>query len=281
MAIVRHPAVAGTFYPADPGVLRRLVRGYLEAAGAEPHRSEHADRFPKAIIVPHAGYLYSGAVAASAYVRLRPGRDRIRRVVLLGPAHYHPFGGLALPAAEWFETPLGRVPLEAEAARDLARFPQVRVSREAHAPEHSLEVHVPFLQEVLEEFTLVPLVVGDAEPDEVAEVLDRLWGGPETLIVVSTDLSHYHDYETARRLDAATARDIERQRWEDLRPDRACGCAAVRGLLRTTARRESSVHTVDLRSSGDTAGPRDQVVGYGAWVIEEASVGGPPAAARM
>jgi AmmeMemoRadiSam system protein B len=264
MPRVRPPAVAGHFYPEAPTALRASVRNALGAARREPGAP------PKALIVPHAGYVYSGAVAASAYVRLEPLRERIRRVVLLGPAHRVPVRGLAVPSVDRFATPLGSVAVDREAIDAILATPEVAVSDPAHAFEHSLEVQLPFLQELLGEFALVPLVVGDASPQSVARVIEQLWGGAETLIVVSSDLSHYLDYESARRLDAETSRAIVELRPEALDPERACGCIPVQGLLLAARAHGLGVGVVDLRSSGDTAGPRDSVVGYGAWVLAAA-----------
>ncbi|HXV37706.1 MAG TPA: AmmeMemoRadiSam system protein B [Myxococcota bacterium] len=257
------PAVAGVFYPEDPAALESAVRRYLAEASPPPSGS----RAPKALIVPHAGFVYSGPVAASAYARIASQRHAIRRVVLLGPSHRVALLGLAAPRADAFATPLGRVPLDREAIDALLDFPQVQLFDAAHRAEHSLEVQLPFLQVVLESFALVPLAVGDAAPTEVGEVIERLWGGPETLIVVSSDLSHYLDYETARRLDAATTRAIEALDADGLEPESACGRAPARGLLVAARHHHLSVETVDLRSSGDTAGDRRRVVGYGAYVF--------------
>lgn len=261
MTSVRNPAVAGLFYPDDPRELQAMVTGFLGAVAA-------AGAVPKAIIAPHAGYIYSGPIAASAYARIRPARGRITRVVLLGPAHRVGFHGLALSSADCFQTPLGRITVDQEAVKKISRLPQVQVMDAAHAQEHSLEVHLPFLQEALGEFSLVPLVVGDAEPGEVAEVLDTLWGGPETLIVISSDLSHYHDYKTAQRLDRATSQAIEQLRPEAIEYDHACGRNPVNGLLQVARKRGLKARTIDLRNSGDTAGSHDRVVGYGAYVFE-------------
>ncbi|HLE93658.1 MAG TPA: AmmeMemoRadiSam system protein B, partial [Sulfuricaulis sp.] len=197
-----------------------------------------------------------------------PARGRITRVVLLGPAHRVGFHGLALSSADYFLTPLGRVPVDQEAVEKISRLPQVHEMDAAHAQEHSLEVHLPFLQEVLGEFNLVPLAVGDAEPGEVAEVLELLWGGSETLIVISSDLSHYHDYKTAQKLDRATSQAIEQLRPEDIQYDHACGRNPVNGLLHMARKRGLKAKTVDLRNSGDTAGTQDRVVGYGAYIFE-------------
>lgn len=261
MASVRNPAVAGLFYPDDPRELHAMVRDFLGAVHA-------TGTVPKAIIAPHAGYIYSGPIAASAYARIQPARGRITRVVLLGPAHRVGFRGLALSSADCFQTPLGRITVDQEAVKKISALPQVHVMDAAHMQEHSLEVHLPFLQEALGEFSLVPLVVGDAEPNDVAEVLDTLWGGPETLIVISSDLSHYHDYETAQKQDRATSQAIEQLRPDDIEYDSACGRNPVNGLLHVARRLGLKAKTVDLRNSGDTAGDRARVVGYGAYVFE-------------
>ncbi len=265
----REPAVAGLFYPEDEATLRAQVADYLATgrAVAPPGRP------PKALIAPHAGYLYSGPVAGSAYARLAPCARGIRRVVLLGPSHRVPLPGLAVPESEAFRTPLGTVPLDTPALEELvARLPQVRRLEQAHAQEHSLEVHLPFLQEVLEEgFRLLPLVVGEADPEVVAEVLDHLWGGEETLLVISSDLSHYLDYESARRLDALTSEAILALRPEGVGPHQACGRRPIAGLLLAARRRGLEAELLDLRNSGDTAGPRDQVVGYGAYAFVPAA----------
>lgn len=259
---IREPAVAGAFYPAEARALRAAVRSHLARV-----RPSHGAPEPKALIAPHAGYVYSGPVAATAYARLAPLRGRVERVVLLGPAHRVPLTGLAAPDVDAFASPLGDVPLDREALDDLLALPQVSLLDAAHADEHSLEVQVPFLQELLGAFRLVPLVVGDATPGEVAEVLERVWGGPETLLVISSDLSHYHDYATARAMDARTSRAIEELRPDAISFDDACGRIPVQGLLLAARRHGLRAEIVDLRSSGDTAGPRDRVVGYGAYVF--------------
>jgi AmmeMemoRadiSam system protein B len=255
----RPAAVAGRFYPGSPHQLRAT----LDALLADVRNASVAA--PKAIIVPHAGYIYSGAVAATAFAALQPHAGTITRVVLIGPAHYVPFSGLALPTVDAFETPLGIVPLAREAATVLADVVPVVRAEAPHAPEHALEVELPFLQSVLGSFELVPLLVGDAAPEEVASVLDRLWGGPETLIVVSSDLSHFHDDETARRLDADTADMVERGDWAGIGPDNACGYLAIAGLLIELNQRGLGVQRLALANSGDTTWTRDRVVGYGAW----------------
>ncbi|HSO41538.1 MAG TPA: AmmeMemoRadiSam system protein B [Rhodospirillales bacterium] len=266
MSYIRPAAVAGMFYPADASELDATVRAMLAAAGA---RRPGTGR-PKAIIAPHAGYIYSGPIAASAYACLRPIADEIRRVVLIGPAHRVRLDGIAVSTAEAFATPLGPVPVDTAAIAEIASLPQVARLEPPHADEHCLEVHLPFLQEVLGTFAIVPMVVGNASGDEVAEVLDRLWGGVETLIVVSSDLSHYLDYDSAKRLDAETTRAIEAMASGEIGYDQACGRIPVAGLLTLARRRGLSVETLDLRNSGDTAGDRRRVVGYGAWLFSEA-----------
>ncbi len=262
MITVRNPAVAGTFYPANPAELKATIDKYLGAA-------KTSGPVPKALIAPHAGFVYSGPVAASAYARIAPARDTITRVILLGPAHRVAVASLALPSVDSLATPLGNVPVDKKAVAMIADLPQVEVMDAAHESEHSLEVHLPFLQTVLAQFALVPLAVGQASSSDVGEVLERLWGGPETLIVISSDLSHYHSYESAYRLDNATSRAIEQLRAEDILYEHACGRIPINGLLHIARKRGMSVTTIDLRNSGDTAGPRDQVVGYGAYVFEE------------
>ncbi len=271
MPRIRPPAVADMFYPADAQELQEMVDGYLREA-AQGTASVESAGTPKALIVPHAGYVYSGPVAASAYARLLPARQKIKRVVLLGPSHRVPLLGLASSSADAFSTPLGAIPLDRQAIERAEQLPQVHRLDEAHALEHSLEVQLPFLQSVLDDFSLVPLVVGDASPAEVAEVLELLWGGPETLIVISSDLSHYHDYDTASALDSTTSQAIEHLQLERIHGENACGFHAVNGLLYLLRNRAPELglrgHTIDLRNSGDTAGPRDRVVGYGAYVFE-------------
>ena len=260
---VRPPAVAGTFYPGTRGELDAAVRGYL--ADASP--SSEGAEVPKALIAPHAGYVYSGAVAASAYARITPACGVIERVVLLGPAHRVRVPGLAAPQADAFATPLGDVRLDRAALDGILDLPQVNVFDAAHAPEHSLEVHLPFLQIALGDFALVPLVVGDARPEEVAEVLERLWGGEETLVVISSDLSHFHGYTTAQRMDEETSRAIEALEPECIGTEQACGRIPVQGLLVAARRRGLRARAIDVRNSGDTASPRDSVVGYGSYVF--------------
>jgi hypothetical protein len=262
-ARLRPAAVAGRFYPGDPDDLRNTVARLLEEAPA------WKGPVPKAIITPHAGYIYSGPVAASAYNRLRPGKRQIRRVVLLGPTHYVAVAGLGGVTVEGFETPLGTVPVDREALRGLDDLPQVEPRDDAHAPEHSLEVQLPFLQLAFEEFSIVPLVVGEAAPGEVAQVLDSLWGGPETCIVISSDLSHFLNLDEARRVDELTARAIENLAPDSIGEKQACGRTPIQGLLESARRRGMRVERLDLRTSGDTAGPRDRVVGYGAFVFSE------------
>ncbi len=261
MSTVRQPAVAGMFYPADPQQLARDVRQLL--AGARPH-----DLVPKALIAPHAGYIYSGAVAATAYATLIPIATHIRRVVLLGPTHRVAVRGLALPGVDAFDMPLGRIELDAEAARAIAGLPQVTVSAQAHAQEHSLEVHLPFLQSVLPDFKLLPLAVGMATAEEVAEVLEILWGGDETLIVISSDLSHFLPYTNAQRVDNATVQSILQLR-QPIDHEQACGGTPINGLIVAARQHHLTPHLLDQCNSGDTAGSHDRVVGYASIAFTE------------
>jgi AmmeMemoRadiSam system protein B len=261
MTIIRSPAVAGLFYSADARQLAQDVKHLLAAA------KSHAFR-PKALIVPHAGYVYSGAIAASAYASLNAIAATIKRVVLLGPAHRVAVHGLALPGVDVFETPLGRVKLDQGLMAAVAHLPQVTISREVHALEHSLEVQLPFLQNILGDFTLLPLAVGWTSAQEVAEVLEKLWGGEETLIVISSDLSHYLPYTSAQRVDHETVQAILQLR-QPIAHDHACGGTPVSGLIIAAQKHHLTPHLLDLRNSGDTAGPRDQVVGYAAIAFNE------------
>lgn len=261
MRRVRRPAVAGSFYPADPKRLQSLVRDCLAAAVPD-------DGTPaKAFVVPHAGLEYSGPIAASAYARIARMRDRVRRIVLVGPSHRVAFRGIAVPECDAFATPLGTIEIDAEAVARALACPGVLASDAAHAQEHSLEVQLPFLQTVLGAFVLLPLVVGRAGADEVAAVLEAVWGGEETLVLVSSDLSHYLPYDEAREIDARTSQAIDSLAPEEISMDQACGRLGVQGALLVAKRRGLHARTLDLRSSGDTAGSRDAVVGYGAYAI--------------
>jgi AmmeMemoRadiSam system protein B len=264
--MVRPTAVAGSFYPADPAALAAVVDRCLASGRARLTAAGGASA-PKAIIAPHAGYAYSGPIAGTAYAAVGCRAADIERVVLLGPAHRVLVRGLAASGADAFATPLGEVAIDRSGVDTALRRPQVGTVDAAHAAEHSLEVQLPFLQRVLQRFTLVPFAVGDATHGEVAEVLDDLWGGAETLVVISSDLSHYFDYRTAARLDEDTARAIETLEPAQLGRESACGRIPVGGLLLAARRRGLHARRLDLRSSGDTAGPRDEVVGYGAFAI--------------
>lgn len=258
---IRPAAVAGSFYPGSAAALRAAVAAHLAQATAPTAGGGPA---PKLLVVPHAGYVYSGDIAASAYARIAPLRGRITRVVLLGPTHRVAVRGLAAPAATAFETPLGRVTVDAAALAAVSGLPQVQVSDRPHALEHALEVQLPFLQTVLGDgWQLLPLAVGDATPAEVDAVLERLWGGDETLIVISSDLSHYLPYAEAVAQDRRTVQRILSFA-DDLQGDEACGCRPLNGALRTARRHGLQPVLLDLRNSGDTAGSRDRVVGYGA-----------------
>jgi MEMO1 family protein len=253
------------FYPGDPLALAAEIDDLI---GGVEQLSPRLG-FPKALVVPHAGYIYSGAVAARAYDDIAPARGIVKRVVLLGPVHRVAVRGLALPAAGFFDTPLGRIAIDQEAAGALAGLAQVLESAPAHAMEHSLEVQLPFLQKALGEFTLIPLAVGMASAEEVAAVLERLWGGPETLIVISTDLSHYHAYEAARTIDLATIGRIAALA-TDLNHDEACGATPLNGLLFVAKKKNLSVKLLAACNSGDTAGGKGRVVGYSSFALHEA-----------
>ena len=260
MSGTRPAAVADMFYTGDPVQLQAEIQSMLaEVSITVPT--------PKAIIVPHAGYVYSGPIAASAFAQLIPAKDKIHRVVLLGPCHRVALSGLATSSADYFETPLGSIPIDRELSDQLLQLPQVHEFDLTHAQEHSLEVQLPFLQQTLNEFTLLPLVVGDANSADVHEVLEAVWGDDETLIVISSDLSHYHDYNTAQSMDTATCNAIEHLDAGHIHYEQACGRNPVLGLLLSARKHNLKVTTLDLRNSGDTAGSKDKVVGYGAWAF--------------
>ena len=261
MQAVRAPAVAGTFYAGNEQELMTSVDAMLNSV-------ESSEPSPKVIIAPHAGHIYSGPVAATAYQRLKNRKQDINRVVLLGPSHRVGFRGIAATSATSYATPLGEIPLAAQAIQAVIGLPETGFLDEAHTEEHSLEVHLPFLQRVLGKFELVPLVVGDASKEAVAAVIERLWGGPETLIVISSDLSHYHDYATARKIDTNTSDKITALD-DSLSGEEACGCRPLNGFLYLAHKKGLSVEKIDLRNSGDTAGTREQVVGYGSYVVVE------------
>ncbi len=257
MAKIREPVVAGMFYPADAQELQNTVLGMLNnAKGGQP--------IPKAIIAPHAGYIYSGQTAAHAYACLAQAANKINRVIILGPAHRYPFQGIAAPEADIFATPLGQLKIDQDAIAQIVSLPHVQVSDAAHAEEHSLEVQLPFLQILLKNFSLVPLVVGASNADQVAAVLDKLWDGNETLIIVSSDLSHYHDYKTAQHMDQQTVQGILDLNQAAIKEENACGRISIKGLMQIAGPKKLKPKLIHLCNSGDTAGPKNQVVGYAA-----------------
>ncbi len=262
--LIREPAVAGLFYPADKHELRQYV-GALLGPPASP-RAEDAASQPKALIVPHAGYIYSGAVAASVYQMLFPWRQNIKRIILLGPAHRVYLQGMAIPSAAGFRTPLGTVALDTGALANLATQPGVHVADDAHAQEHCLEVQLPFLQVLLDTFSLVPIVVGQCAPQQVAGVIDSVWGGAETLLIISSDLSHYLPYTKAQAVDHLTEQRIL-HRDATLGGNEACGAHAINGLLVNQHVADLKITSIDMRNSGDTAGDKSRVVGYGAFIL--------------
>ena len=261
MVLTRLPAVAGVFYPANPEILRDTLASLMDAV-------QNTIKVPKAIIVPHAGYIYSGKIAASAYARLKAGAAHIRRVVIIAPSHHFYFEGLAVPHAHFFNTPLGDIPLDTVVIQNLLTLPFIVCSDEAHRLEHSVEVQLPFLQMVLKNFKLIPIVTGDASAEQAAQGLELFYEDTDTLIVISSDLSHYHNYKTAQQLDLETTKKIEQLKYEQLDYESACGQVAVSGLLALAKKKVCKVKNIDLRNSGDTAGDKQRVVGYGAYVID-------------
>lgn len=261
MTRIQSPSVAGTFYPGEAAVLQNDVDHLLEQAKVDFAAN------PKALIAPHAGYVYSGPIAATAYRSIEAIANNISRVVVIAPSHRVGFRGLAISSAEYFKTPLGDIPVDHEALSKIWDLPQVSRLDQVFANEHALEVQLPFLQRALGSFSLVPLIAGDASPESVAEVFEKLWGGDETLFVISSDLSHYHDYATAQTRDQKTTNAIEHLSSEHIGSGDACGRVPVKGLLHIAAAKGLQVKTLDLRNSGDTAGTKDRVVGYGAYAF--------------
>ena len=268
---IRTPAVASMFYPVGAAELRKAVQNYLSNAGTEEDVSQlKKEEFAelRTLIVPHAGYIYSGKIAASAYRLLEQNKNQFKRVLLLGPAHRVLLEGVAFPEMDAFETPLGEITLDKELIEKiLAEFSWISVSDKAHAEEHCLEVQLPFLQETLGEFKLLPLVVGDAKTELLAALIQHFSKDHETLIVISTDLSHFHDYQTARGIDARTANAIELLEQNRISTEDACGAYPLRGALLAASQNQWNVHRLGLCNSGDTAGDRGRVVGYGAWAM--------------
>lgn len=256
-------AVAGLFYPREPAQLRAAVRSYLE-----PVEPAVTARSPKALIVPHAGYVYSGCVAGRAYRLLHESRHAIRHVILLGPSHRVPMRGLAVPSTDFFATPLGDVPLFDAGRRRLRELGLAGVTDAPHANEHALEVQLPFLLAVLYDFDVLPVAVGLAPPEQVVRALEAVWNGPETLIVVSSDLSHHHTAAEAQQLDGLTTRSILALDGM-LSDEQACGARCINGLLTAARHHGLEVKLVDQRNSGDTAGDRSRVVGYGSYALYE------------
>lgn len=279
MRSVREPAVAGLFYPDNPDILTEAVEKYV--SGPTENANDYDLCFPttqprwpfasspKAIIVPHAGYVYSGSTAGKAFHELAKAANKIKRVVLLGPSHRVGFQGIAFCSADFFRTPLGDIPVDHSAMVAISDLPQVGLLDRAHDQEHSLEVQLPFLQTVLSDFKLVPLVVGDADKRTVADVIERLWGDDSTLFVISSDLSHYNDYSTAQHMDTLTSEAIEFLQPDDISDDQACGRNPVKGLLEVARHKHMKVKTLGLCNSGDTSGDKERVVGYGAWALWE------------
>ena len=265
MSLIRATAVAGAFYPADKNTLKQAVDGYL----GDARLPGNLPSYPKVIVAPHAGYVYSGPVAGTVYATLLSARGKINKVVLIGPSHRVGFRGLALCTADFYATPLGDIPIDKAAIASLSGLPRVGFLDAAHSQEHSLEVQLPFLKEILGDFSLIPVVAGAAEPEEVAALLDALWGGDDTLLVISTDLSHYLDYKTAQISDAKITAAIETLDMDAIGEDQACGRVPLRGLLSLARKKGLKPVTLDVRNSGDTAGSKDRVVGYGAWAFYE------------
>ncbi len=262
---IRPAAVAGMFYPSHPATLEEMFSDWMaEGPTLTPEELAHL----KAVIVPHAGYVYSGEVAAKAYEQLSTLKDQIDTVVIFGPAHRFYFEGIATISAEAVETPLGELPVDTQLRNELVgMFDKVGFSDEVNVPEHSIEVQFPFIKKVLPDVKVLPLLIGDVDTETVAQVMETLWHRPRTLIVISSDLSHYHPYAEAKEIDEQTAEWIEHRQPEKLNGERACGYKGIQGIL--SLPEKFNIKRLDFKNSGDTAGDKDRVVGYGAWAIIE------------
>ena len=275
MTIIRPPAVAGTFYPNDADILRSEIDGLMDAALHSDAVS--GDVSPKAIIVPHAGLMFSGAIAALGFATVRALKDTIKRIVIIGPAHRMAFQGIALARADQFATPLGTMRCDLPALQKALALPHVQMLDDAHTREHGLEIELPFIQRLFGEdadIGIVPLLVSRCSPRQVHEVIEKLWGGPETLIVISSDLSHFHDYDTAKRMDNRTRAMIENFDAENIDTNDACGALPVAGMLIAARNRGMKIKTLGMRNSGDVTGDKSRVVGYGAWAVYDGKASG-------
>lgn len=259
--IIRPPAVAGTLYDADTQRLLAQVESWLNEGVAKT-----TPKTPKALVVPHSGYHYSGKTAAAAYRLLEPVYDSIRRVVILGNSHRDTINGFALPGVDVFKTPLGDVKVDPHAVQHLLNEPDVQELPEAHRLEHSIEVQLPFLQTVLEDFVIVPLIVGNNDPKRVAELLKPLWGAEETLIVISTGLSRKRPQSEARSQDAHSAERIRKMKIDFSYPE-ACGFNALNGFLYLAKEKHLDSKCLALSTSADTNGLKDRVRGFGSFAF--------------
>ncbi|MFV2058891.1 MAG: AmmeMemoRadiSam system protein B [Thiohalomonadales bacterium] len=270
MIDTRPAAVAGTFYPQDSQELSQLLHSLLQQAEERPVSLAADETLSNAIILPHAGYVYSGPIAATGYQTLRTRAQQIKTVLIMGPAHRVRMRGCAGPSVRWFETPLGKIPIACDLLNGLIEQNLAYQYDEAHAHEHSLEVHLPFLQTLLGNFSLLPLVVGECKADTIAAIISQVWND-DTLIVISTDLSHFLDYDSARQRDQQTSKAIEALNFAAIGPEDACGCVPLAGLLLHAQNQGLHITTLDCRNSGDTAGDKQRVVGYGAYVVSQQS----------
>ncbi|MDH5719900.1 MAG: AmmeMemoRadiSam system protein B [Spirochaetia bacterium] len=256
----RQPAVAGIFYPGVPDELKNAINGYCE-------KSEEIKKIPKAVISPHAGYMYSGVVAAQGYSFLKNNKNLYKKIFIIGPSHRHSFYGIALHSAEKFATPLGEVPVDQDIKKELLKYSEVSIEDKAHSAEHSVEVQIPFLQYFLEDFKIIPMVTGGLKNNEVSKIIKAFWKEKDVFFIVSSDLSHYLKYDETQKKDNETSLFIENFESEKITSDRACGAAAIRGLLTGSKEYASEIKTVKLLNSGDTSGDKKNVVGYGAYHI--------------
>jgi len=262
----RQASVAGSFYPKNPAQLKKTLTNLFNA-----NEDLNIDfQTPvKAIIAPHAGYIYSGPIAAKAYSLVSTCIKGKNKITIIGPSHFVPFNGIALSTAEFFETPLGKIKVDHHAYELINRIPEVIYLDEAHAREHSIEVHLPFIQYLKKDVRIIPLAVGQTSYQKVAKVLEKFCEEKDNLIIISSDLSHYHAYGYAQKYDLQTALKIENYKCSQLGPNEACGYLAIAGLLKMAKDRKYKIKRIDLCNSGDTSGSKDTVVGYGSWFFHK------------
>ena len=261
MEKIKQADVAGMFYPGEEASLRQMVDGFIQKALS-------FDLRPRAIIAPHAGYIYSGSIAGTAYKTIAAVRDQIENVIIMSPAHRFYLRGIALHMADAFATPLGNIPVNIGIVKKIKQFSSVQWEERSFIQEHGLETHLPFIQRAFKPgIKIVPMIVGECQESEVAEILESVWEDPRNFVIISSDLSHFHSYADAKKLDRNTVDLIQNLDSQSLDTEFACGHYPICGLLNLARNRKLKIKALDIRSSGDTAGSKESVVGYGSFAV--------------